>query len=225
MAPKPNSDAANYNGSNGKTAASNTATQTPYAPSVPIPVYRELAAELQATKAMLESLNAQNQALTRQNALLKQEVQTIVQSALNLQQVIAPQNSVQRFDPPPAEVMPPAIAPNFAPKVSYESPEPRLSDRPAPAPDQAPSAKVSKKGKAPDVTPVPSPASLNLADLPTIDQAETFFTEHPESPHALEKEPRQLSGLWLLLIVLTIMVTAFTAGFLVMRPILLKNSQ
>jgi len=50
-----------------------TTTHT-YSPSVPLSVYRELAAELQAAEAMLDSCNAQNQHLAKQNQQLRQEI-------------------------------------------------------------------------------------------------------------------------------------------------------
>lgn len=58
-----------------------------YAPTVPMSVYRELSAELQASKAMLDSLNQQNQQLARQNQQFRQEIERLSASALNLQQI------------------------------------------------------------------------------------------------------------------------------------------
>jgi hypothetical protein len=58
------------------------------APSVPISVYKELAAELQATRAMIESLNNRNQQLVQQNQTIRQEVERVVQASFNLQQVV-----------------------------------------------------------------------------------------------------------------------------------------
>jgi hypothetical protein len=57
-------------------------------PSVPISVYKELAAELQATRAMIESLNNRNQQLAQQNQAIRQEVERVVQASFNLQQVV-----------------------------------------------------------------------------------------------------------------------------------------
>lgn len=54
-----------------------TATQT-YSPSVPLSVYRELAAQLQAAEARLDSLKAQNQQLALQNQHLRQEIEKAV---------------------------------------------------------------------------------------------------------------------------------------------------
>ena len=59
-------------------------------PSVPISVYRELAAELQATRVMVDSLNAKNQDLTLQNQKLRQEIHRFAQSAMALNSLVAP---------------------------------------------------------------------------------------------------------------------------------------
>lgn len=59
-----------------------------YSPSVPLSVYRELATQLQAAQAMLNSLNAQNQQLAKQNQQLRQEIEKAVKSVLHLQRVV-----------------------------------------------------------------------------------------------------------------------------------------
>ena len=60
---------------------------THYAPSVPMTVYRELAAELRANQAVIDSLNSRNQQLLEQNQRLKQEIHNVVQATLSLGQV------------------------------------------------------------------------------------------------------------------------------------------
>jgi TolA-binding protein len=57
-------------------------------PSVPISVYRELATELKATQAMVESLTHQNQQLTEQNQMLRQEMLHFADSADRLRQAV-----------------------------------------------------------------------------------------------------------------------------------------
>ena len=57
-------------------------------PSVPISVYRELATELKATQAMVESLNQQNQQLSQQNQMLRQEMLSFAESADRLRQAV-----------------------------------------------------------------------------------------------------------------------------------------
>ncbi len=68
---------------------SDFAPSQPNPPSaVPISVYKELAAELQATRAMIESLNTRNQQLVQQNQMIRQEVERVVQASFNLQQIV-----------------------------------------------------------------------------------------------------------------------------------------
>jgi len=57
-----------------------------YAPSVPMSVYRELATELRANKAVIDSLNSRNQQLMEQNQRLRQEIHNVVQATLSLGQ-------------------------------------------------------------------------------------------------------------------------------------------
>ena len=59
-----------------------------YSPSVPLSVYRELAAELQAAAAMLNSLNAQNQQLAKQNQQLSKEIEQVFGYVMHLQRVV-----------------------------------------------------------------------------------------------------------------------------------------
>ncbi len=59
-------------------------------------VYRELAAELRANKAVIDSLNSRNQQLLNQNQMLRQEIHNVVQATLSLGQAagVARQASV-----------------------------------------------------------------------------------------------------------------------------------
>lgn len=68
----------------------------PYAPSVPVSVYRELAAELQSAKALTEALNAQNQQLLRQNQQLQQELEKAIDSVLYWRQAANTQKNLHR---------------------------------------------------------------------------------------------------------------------------------
>ncbi|MEL6813905.1 MAG: hypothetical protein AAFP03_03710 [Cyanobacteria bacterium J06598_3] len=89
------------------------AAPTNYAPSVPMSVYRELAAELRANKAVIDSLNSRNQQLVQQNQFLKQEIHNVVQATLNLGQAAgvarqaAQEMGAQNF---PREIAPDTLA-------------------------------------------------------------------------------------------------------------------
>jgi hypothetical protein len=163
-----------------------------YAPSVPISVYRELAAELQATKTLLDSLNAQNQQLTHQNQQLRYEIERVVQSALYLRQV------ADSFHPE-TPLHPEMVA------------DPRASQT---APRRA------RSGNPPRTTADDQPLAADPILL-----SEALFTEQADTrsrtPSRLKTNPpKEVGGLWLILIILAIVITAFGAGFLVVRPLL-----
>jgi hypothetical protein len=56
-------------------------------PAVPISVYREIATELKASQALVDSLNQQNQRLDRENQLLRQEILKFTDAAAHLRVV------------------------------------------------------------------------------------------------------------------------------------------
>jgi hypothetical protein len=149
------------------------------ASSVPIPVYRELAAELQATRVMLEALNTKNQQLSQQNQQLRQEVGRVVQLGSNLRHWV-------------------------------ES---------APA---AESAKPSRPAPSPESTAESTAIAAKLRDTVLI--SDELFTEEGLAPHQPDspesKSAKNLNGLWLTFTVLLVIVTAFGAGFLLMKPFL-----
>ncbi|NJL09762.1 MAG: hypothetical protein HC908_04805 [Calothrix sp. SM1_7_51] len=61
--------------------SNNSASQT----SVPLSVYRDLSAELQAAQAMVDVLTTKNEQLVAENQHLRQEITKAVQSTLQLQ--------------------------------------------------------------------------------------------------------------------------------------------
>lgn len=168
----------------------------PYAPSVPISVYRELAAELQATKAMLDSLNTQNQELTHQNQLLRQEVERFVQSTLHLQQATGiAQPALQQ----------PAMNPVRSTVEAGADP------------------RFMGTGKTTDRNDLVE-AETMASKLRTQDfvASEELFTEQKERrPQTQSSQaPKDMGGLWLTLTIVAIIITAFGAGFLVVRPLI-----
>lgn len=156
-----------------------------YSPSVPVSVYRELAAELQATKAMVDSLSAQNSHLTNQNHLLRQNIHQMVQVALQLGHY--------------AGVAHPAEA-----EMTLSSP---------------PVANNSNDLRAmqPVAAPKPIPPKRPKANLSRV------FTEETGENRRYSLDPSasgSLSTLWLIVSIAIIILTAFGAGFLIMRPLI-----
>ncbi len=176
-----------------------------YQPSVPISVYRELAAELQAAQTTVESLKSQNQQLVKQNQQLRQQVEKVVQSAQHLQQIVATFGSVSDNEiPRPQSSVPPAPRPVTPPPPP---PPPRAASLPddiefAPPPQSA--------------EPDPSPYRETLV----IEQEETRSRRTPHSEGFSD-----VSGWMLIVAILLIVLTAFGTGFLIVRPLLNNNNR
>lgn len=197
-----------------------TPTPAGYSPSVPISVYRELAAELKTTQSTAEALTRQNQQLVRQNKLLRNEIQRFVQAAEQLGHFagVTPEE--------PVNISQSLTSPRSRPQGSIAQPVREASMRPAPMPPGQndvfiPEAKVI----APQSAIVHRPEE-HRRDRPSSPQAEPakqrLFTEQPEEMRPLSKAAARLDlgNLWLAATILLVVVTAFGAGFLIMRPIM-----
>ena len=176
----------------------NQKPSNPYSPSVPISVYRELAAELQESRDIVESLKSQNHQLVKQNQQLRQQVEKVVQSAQHLQQIVASFGSVSDTEVPrPQPTMPP---------------EPRFVAPPPPPPR---AASIPEEFVPPPQNPEPVPPPYT----------ETLVIEQEERPRRTPPSEglSDVSGWMLLVAILLIVLTAFGLGFLIVRP-LLNNS-
>lgn len=163
-----------------------------YSPSVPISVYRELAAELQATRAMLDSLNSQNQNLVKQNQQLRTEAEKVVQAAMHLQKAAGTAQPISRNLA--AEV---AIRPDIVVETDYLTPEPVRS---------APKRFVVK------------PASVD----PSVNPERLYTHQEDQRPRrsAPSESSGELGGAWLAFVIVLIVISAFGAGFMIVRPFL-----
>jgi FtsZ-binding cell division protein ZapB len=181
-----------------------------YSPSVPISLYREVTAELQAAQAMLDSLKTHNQQLVQQNQQLRREVETVVQVSQQLQQVV---NSAQSVTQTGMPQMPP-VKFNFSVEPAPPAPATSQTNSAVPQPPQTVAF--------PFPIPEPEPTAASMPQpLP-----EQLFTEVPEIPYRLRSKPKKasdLSGLWLAIAIFLIVIAAFGAGYLVVRPLLMKK--
>ncbi len=170
-----------------------------YSPSVPLSVYRELATELQAAQAMLDSLNAQNQQLAKHNQQLRQEIEKAVQSVLQLQQA-ADSTLVNRayvthhqHDPRPEPSHPVSV-----PRSLHRGAQPLKSGR------------STVEGSF-------------LSGEARSGFSENLFTQEEASSYRRRYRPEstsQVSGRRLGIAILLIIITAFGAGYLIVRPLL-----
>ncbi|NES17412.1 MAG: hypothetical protein F6K41_00120 [Symploca sp. SIO3E6] len=173
-----------------------------YRASVPISVYRELAAELQATQAMMDSINAQNQQLVQQNQQLRQEVTKVLQSTENLQKVFTSLDSANQVREVPSSRV-------------VRKPEPR----PAP-PKPKPQATTNfPPNELPPPSQQPEPPRSPYKETLVIEQEERRPRSKPQSEGVSE-----VSGWWLIVAILLIVLTAFGTGFLIIRPLLNNDS-
>jgi hypothetical protein len=194
-------------------------TNQGYSASVPLSVYRELALELQDTQATINSLFSQNQKLTQENQLLRQEINKAVQSIMQLQKLADPLASYNQ------ELYTPV---NFDRENQINQPvtEPRteasrtrnFSSNPQQQkvyrPRKSPNSYAPKKPSHPEPISEYFPAS------------ESVYIEEQEVRYypSRKKEPPEANGLLLIIAIALIIVTAFGAGYLVVRPFLQHRS-
>ncbi len=165
-----------------------------YSPSVPISVYRELAAELQAAVAMLNSLNVQNQQLEKQNKQLRQEIEKVVQYVMHLQQVIdATVVNVEVYHP----------YPESKPKSNRAASSPR--------PTRQTQRSVATPNAYPAGTKGNGASNRAFVEVEEVD-ADTYRRFQPDAT--------EISGKGLAIAILLVIVTAFGAGYFLVRPLL-----
>jgi len=166
-----------------------------YSPSVPLSIYRELAAELQVTQTKLNSLNAQNQQLAKQNQQLRQEIEKVVQHVLHLQQVVE-STGVNRVDDHPERVV------KTKPSHPVSSPHPMSQG--------FPSVAVSTSA-------FPAGAFGSSASQQAyIEQVEVDSYRRSSPP----ERTSEVSGWRLAIAILVVTATAFSAGYLLVRPLM-----
>ncbi|MCU0568283.1 MAG: hypothetical protein MUF49_17000 [Oculatellaceae cyanobacterium Prado106] len=193
---KSNSDSSsNPNSSNFSNSAANSS-------SVPITIYRELAAELQATRAMVDSLNSRNQQLSTQNQQLRQEVGRVVQSVASLHKLSEATRAAEANTPPantPPSVEQFQVNPS-APFSGQRQPTPR------PSLEQTAEAEaIAARLRTPDPL---------LAHL---------ITEEPTRPTKKttnSQKTRDLGGVGIALTILLVVLMAFGLGFIVVKQLL-----
>lgn len=163
-----------------------------YCPSVPITVYRELATELQAAREQLELLKSQNHQLIQQNQQLCQEVSKVIHSAKNLQKVVKSVESGQELE---------HSSFTHLPQEPIPAPPPAMPIEAAPAPSS--------------YLPNASPSALETPERLVME-----VQERKPRRSSQQESSSEVSGWLLALAILLIVLTAFSTGFLIVRPLL-----
>lgn len=177
-----------------------------YSPSVPISVYRELAAELQAAQTTIDSLKSQNQQLVKQNQQLQQQVEKVVHSAQHLQQIVSSFSG--------------AAAPNH-----MEIPRSKPARQPEPQPVAPPPPPPHHHDPRESVIEFPAsfqdePEFSPYSETVVIEQEDTRIRRPVHSDGGAD-----VNGWMLIIAILLIVLTAFGTGFLIVRPLLNNNKR
>jgi hypothetical protein len=208
-----------------KTTTANIHSQprTPsYSPSVPLHVYRELVAELQAVQAKLDVVTRHNQKLSQENQQLRQEITRVVESCLELQKLV---DSSAPVSQPAKHTQADFInnIPSYQPLLRIEAKAKAKSPNKPPAKTASPPHQRTPKP--------PQKSRREVFSVPVIDMnfpcSAPVFIEEQEVRYDTEHES-ELKGLnswWLIITIVLIMITGFGAGYLVMRPLLQNQSQ
>ncbi|MEA5578850.1 hypothetical protein [Anabaena sp. UHCC 0451] len=221
-----------------RTTTTNVHSKPPtpsYSPSVPVYVYRELVAELKAVQAKLDVVTNHNHKLAQENQQLRQEINKVVQSCLELQKLL--ESSPQSSQPSSPTNLDVNNIPGYQP-VPRNNTEAKNTPTPQRIPRNHAEVKSTKKPTAktapPPRQPTPKPAKKirrEAVSVPMMDMnfpvSEAVFIEGQEVHYYIspESDSQGINGGWLVMTILLIMITGFGAGYLVVRPLLQNQSQ
>ena len=184
--------------------------------SVPISLYRELCDELRHKTQELEVADHKNQRLVVQNQQLRQELQHLVQRVMQTQQAVTQMTT----EFPSQSVSQAAIA---SPAESSMPLPPNLSTAPFPARRQA-MRSVRDHSGPPNAVPsvvntvVPSAVPSAIAAGPSATAPLTTRLWHQTNSFT-----QDLQGWKMAVMMGLIVLSAFGAGFLIMRPFMAKQ--
>lgn len=205
-------------------------TTNAYSPSVPISLYREVTAELQASKATVNSLRTQNQQLVQQNQQLRRELDNLTQAAIQLQQAINTAQKANQPDLPQQKQQQTSSLdiPNFSGQQNTSSSHPNFVELPT-------MTKAATPSSPPNETPThhrqtsPQDPSSEPPEHPPLKREipERLFTEEPEGRlrPTSESQRVELNGFWLIVSIALIIIVAFGAGYWIFRPILQQQQR
>ncbi|MEA5573756.1 hypothetical protein [Calothrix sp. UHCC 0171] len=194
-----------------------TTSYQSYPASVPLSVYRDLAEELQAALEMVNSLTLRNQQLQTENQVLQREITKAVNSVIQLQYLVnAPESTSYHPEVPTSANF------NFNHEVERRISEPQKVVR---------TQKVTSRRSAVNS---PQPKKTKVNQKPLHPEVPDYFpTNHPTYieeeevryyPPKRQPQTSETNGWTLLIAILLIVITAFGAGYVVVRPLIQSHS-
>jgi hypothetical protein len=188
--------------------------------AVPVSLYRELCSELQEKNGEVNALTLKNQRILDENQQLRQELQRLVQMVMHTHhQVSQIPSADSKFDVSEQFNPSPSIAPPLAAlkPTPLKTATPKTAVKPTAQSLSTPAASSLQPNRR--MIPVPS-ASMS----PTTDREEWVTGTHQPMAQRLFQQgstmAQELRGWRLALVISLIILSAFGAGFLIVRPLM-----
>lgn len=216
--------------------ASNNYSQPPtnYPPSVPLYVYRELTAELEAIQSKLDVVTNHNQKLAQENQQLRQEITKVIESCLELQRLVDASAPTSPVAPEPNKRV--KSSTQIQPQISNNH-EVRYTNKPTNKPinkpkvTAAPPRQETKPQKKAVIKNTHSQnhhqgAAVSGTNINATGSQRVFIEEKKvRFSRPTMSSTKELSGWNLLITIVLIMITGFAAGYIIVRPLFQNHSQ
>lgn len=216
--------------------ASNNYSQPPtnYPPSVPLYVYRELTAELEAIQSKLDVVTNHNQKLAQENQQLRQEITKVIESCLELQRLVDASAPTSPVAPEPNKRV--KSSTQIQPPISNNH-EVRYTNKPTNKPinkpkvTAAPPRQETKPQKKAVIKNTHSQnhhqgAAVSGTNINATGSQRVFIEEKKvRFSRPTMSNTKELSGWNLLITIVLIMITGFAAGYIIVRPLFQNHSQ
>lgn len=211
-----------------KTSTASKYSQPPtnYPPSVPLYVYRELTAELEAIQSKLDVVTNHNQKLAQENQQLRQEITKVIESCLELQRLVDASAPSSPVAPEPNKRV--KSSTQIQPPVSNNH-EVRYTNKPKVK--AAPPRQETKPQKKAVIKNTHSQnhhqgAALSGTNINATGSQRVFIEEKKvRFSRPTISNTKELSGWNLLITIVLIMITGFATGYVVVRPLFQNHSQ
>lgn len=218
-------------------------SQSSYQASVPISVYRELAAELQRTQAQLSTVQLQNEQLSKHNQLLIKEFEAITQSAQRIQLIMAQStSSATKLSEVVANIRSTSQAQTIAQSQAQAQAVAQTVARSLAQPQTPIQSQPSNQNShtMQEVANRNAASAMPMFEVDAFTQSEAIFTSnlkpkkqpktstHQEIVSGLDRQDASqagsMNGWWLALTIVLIVGTSFGAGYFLMRPFINNNA-
>lgn len=211
-----------------KTSTASNYSQPPtnYPPSVPLYVYRELTAELQAIQSKLDVVTNHNQKLAQENQQLRQEITKVIESCLELQKLVDASTTSSPVAPQRNKEVKylTQIKNQFSNNndVAYAN-KSQFNTAPPPQETQPKKKEVIKTTHHPHHHQGSGVSSTNVNA--TISKPVSIKERKVRFYPPTMSKGKELSGWKLFISIVLIMITGFAAGYVIVRPLFQNHSQ